>query len=293
MWCGRSNRGAFARGPSSGGPSRGTYTRATRVWTAICSFGRATCSPTLLQSGSENRARCPVKSALLELRGGHVAERAVRPNRIVVQAPGFDDLACVSQAEEPVLVETLVAEPAVETLDVGILIRLARLDEVQPDALGVGPCIEGPADELGSIVRDEHRRARARLDEPLEHLDHSPAADRRVHFDRQTGPREVIHHRQKPDAAAVFQGVQQEVERPALVDPRRPRQRRPAGDAAPAAPSAYREAVVAIQAVDPLEIQAIALPSEQDIEPAIAKAAALGRQGVDSRRAGHSARRVS
>src|SRR6266404_1445526 len=169
-------------------------------------WGTPTCSPTLLQSGSENRARCPVKSALLELRGGHVAERAVRPNRIVVQAPGFDDLACVSQAEEPVLVETLVAEPAVETLDVGILIRLARLDEVQPDAWGVGPCIEGPADELGSIVRDEHRRSRARLDEPLEHLDDSPAADRRVHFDRQAGPREVIHHRQKPDAIGRLPG---------------------------------------------------------------------------------------
>jgi hypothetical protein len=28
-----------------------------------------TCSPTLLQSGSENRAWCPVTSALLELRG--------------------------------------------------------------------------------------------------------------------------------------------------------------------------------------------------------------------------------
>jgi hypothetical protein len=29
----------------------------------------ATCSPTLLQSRGENRARCPVTSALLELRG--------------------------------------------------------------------------------------------------------------------------------------------------------------------------------------------------------------------------------
>src|SRR5258705_1136050 len=90
----------------------------------------ATCSPTLLQSGSENRARCPVTSALLELRGRHVAEGAVRPNRIIVQAPGFDDLARLRQAEEPVLVEALIAEPAVEALDVGILIGFAGLDEV-------------------------------------------------------------------------------------------------------------------------------------------------------------------
>src|SRR5207245_10062392 len=153
-----------------------------------------TCSPTLLQSGSENRARCPVTSALLELRGGHVAEGAVRPNCIVVQAPGFDDLARLSQAEEPVLIETLVAEPAGEALDVGILVWFAGLDEVQPDALRVGPRIERSADELGSIVRDARHRLPAALDQALEHFDDPATADRGIHFDRQAGPREVIHH---------------------------------------------------------------------------------------------------
>src|SRR6185503_1847011 len=41
------------------------------------------------------------------------------------------------------------------------------------------------------------------------------------------------HHGQEPHAAAILQGVEQEVQRPALVDPGRHRQRRPAGDAAP------------------------------------------------------------
>lgn len=66
------------------------------------------------------------------------------PDGIVVHAPGLDDLARVRQAEEPVLVQALVAESAVETLDVGILIRLARVDEVQPDAAAVGPMNSGP-----------------------------------------------------------------------------------------------------------------------------------------------------
>jgi hypothetical protein len=69
----------------------------------------------------------------------------VGPDCIVVHTPGLDDLARVSQAEEPVLVQALVAESAVDTLDIGILIRLARLDEVQPDGVGVGPRIERPA----------------------------------------------------------------------------------------------------------------------------------------------------
>ena len=81
------------------------------------------------------------------------------PDGIVVHAPGLDDLTRVSQAEEPVLVQALVAESAVETLDVGILIRLARVDEVQPDAAGVGPRIERPADELGPVVPAEWRSA--------------------------------------------------------------------------------------------------------------------------------------
>jgi hypothetical protein len=51
-----------------------------------------------------------------------------------------------------VLVQTLVAQAAVEALDVGTLVRLARLDEMQVDAVGVGPSVERPADELRAVV---------------------------------------------------------------------------------------------------------------------------------------------
>src|SRR5258707_15202787 len=77
--------------------------------------------------------------------------------------------------------------PHGEALDVGILVRLARFDEVQLNTLRVGPCIERAADELGPIVRDKHRRLPARVDETLEDLDHSPTANRGVDFDGQTG----------------------------------------------------------------------------------------------------------
>jgi hypothetical protein len=39
----------------------------------VQSIGWPTCSPTLLQSGGEDGPRYPVKGALLELRGRHVA----------------------------------------------------------------------------------------------------------------------------------------------------------------------------------------------------------------------------
>ena len=55
--------------------------------------------------------------ALLELRGGHVAKGAVGPDRIVVQAPGLNDLVRMGKAEEPVLVEVFIAESAVVGID--------------------------------------------------------------------------------------------------------------------------------------------------------------------------------
>lgn len=64
------------------------------------------------------------------------------PHAIVIHAPRFDDCARLGRAEKPVLVETLVAEPTVEGLDVGILIRLAQVDEMQPDVVRVGPGVD-------------------------------------------------------------------------------------------------------------------------------------------------------
>jgi hypothetical protein len=43
-----------------------------------------------------------------------VAKLAVRPEFVVVETPGFDRLLRIDQAEEPALVQALVAEPPVE-----------------------------------------------------------------------------------------------------------------------------------------------------------------------------------
>ena len=64
--------------------------------------------------------------------GSTVAQRRVKPSAVVVLPPIFNDRAGVLQVQEPVAVEALIPEPAVETLNVGILHRLARLDEHEP-----------------------------------------------------------------------------------------------------------------------------------------------------------------
>jgi hypothetical protein len=42
-------------------------------------------------------------------------------------------------------------EPGVEALGVAVLLGLARVDEVQPDAVLVGPLVESLARQLGAV----------------------------------------------------------------------------------------------------------------------------------------------
>ncbi len=74
------------------------------------------------------------------------------PVSIVVYPPSFNELPSVSEGEEPVLVQALVSEPAVEALDEGVLDRLAGLDEAQSDAPFIGPLVKRPAGQLNPFV---------------------------------------------------------------------------------------------------------------------------------------------
>lgn len=59
---------------------------------------------------------------------------------VVFPAPGLDHCAGVQDVLEPVLVEAFLAQPAVEAFDIGVLVRLAQLD--QPPANEGAPKIE-------------------------------------------------------------------------------------------------------------------------------------------------------
>src|SRR5262249_41939793 len=83
-------------------------------------------------------------------------------------APRTDPAARLGQIGEPVLVETLVSESAVEALNEGVLDRLPRADEVELDAPAVGPGVERPASELKAIVADQRRRERPRREEVVD-----------------------------------------------------------------------------------------------------------------------------
>ena len=58
---------------------------------------------------------------------------------VLVAAPGLDQDPDIGQTREPVLIEALIAQAAVELLDISVLVWLARLDEAQCNAVLARP----------------------------------------------------------------------------------------------------------------------------------------------------------
>ena len=79
-----------------------------------------------------------------ELGWRHAPNASVGPHLVVVQPPCRDLFARLVQRLEPVLVQALVAEPAIEALDVAVLHGPAWLDQDVPDAMRLRPAHEGP-----------------------------------------------------------------------------------------------------------------------------------------------------
>lgn len=82
----------------------------------------------------------------------------MRSNLVVVSTPFLHFLAGVVKAQEPVLVQALGPELAVEGLDVRIVGGPAGPGEVQGHIPLIGPEIEVSGDELAAIVHPDHLR---------------------------------------------------------------------------------------------------------------------------------------
>ncbi len=77
---------------------------------------------------------------------------------IVLDGPFFYLAARIVERNENVLVKAFLAQPRIEALDVRVLDRLARFDELQPHAMIIGPLVEHPAAQFGTIIRLNHAR---------------------------------------------------------------------------------------------------------------------------------------
>ncbi len=81
-----------------------------------------------------------------------VTERRVRPDRVVMPPPTFDDDLGFLQRVEGLAVEKLVSQLRVEALAIAILPRAAWLDISGPGAYSCNPLLQSLGDELRAIV---------------------------------------------------------------------------------------------------------------------------------------------
>ena len=119
----------------------------------------------------------------------------------VIEPPRFDDPPRHRQARDHVLVEALVAEPAVEAFDKGVLDRLPGRDVVPSNAAFLLPPQDGVGRELGAVVADDHQRLPAGRNDGIELACHPSAGNRRVDDQRQALADEVVENDQHPEAA--------------------------------------------------------------------------------------------
>ena len=76
----------------------------------------------------------------------------MRPHRVVVMPPCFDDDLGLLEGVEDFAIEELIAQLGVEALAIAILPRAAGHDVSGPGANGSNPVPDGLGDELRAIV---------------------------------------------------------------------------------------------------------------------------------------------
>jgi hypothetical protein len=122
---------------------------------------------------------------LAELVRGAVVERAVRPFGVVLPAPVGESISNIVEGSEPARVEALVAQPAVEALDVTVLHRPARLDMQQLDLALFSPAHDAARGELRAVVRAHAFGPTTLLDQPVQHARYTARAEAGVGLQRQ------------------------------------------------------------------------------------------------------------
>jgi hypothetical protein len=184
-----------------------------------------------------------------------------------------------SKIVEDCLVEQFVAHAAVERLANPILCRLARSDEMPGDPAALSPGEHGVGCELGPVIGDDQVGLAAPGDDGVEFARHAPTRDRGVWNRRQALLGDIVDQVEDAEAPTVRKLVVDEVDRPASVWPgldedRRPHARRPFAALA----LAHGQPLLAVKPLRLLSVHGMALGAQENMQPAIAKPALLGRQ---------------
>src|SRR4030043_1986707 len=95
----------------------------------------------------------------------------MRSALIIVYPPSFDNIPGIFQANEPVFIKTLISQPADEALGKSVLYRLPRSDEVQLNAIAIGPLIKATTGEFRPVVHGNCARQPSYLSQTIQNGD--------------------------------------------------------------------------------------------------------------------------
>lgn len=115
--------------------------------------------------------------------------------------PLIDGRSGILEIGEPVQVEAVFSELAIEALDEGVLRRLSGLDEVQLHARLAGPEEHGLARQLGAVVADDG--SRQALAESAEFTRQALPGDRQINDLQDAFARGVVDDAEQPEAAPI------------------------------------------------------------------------------------------
>jgi len=145
---------------------------------------------------------------------------------VVAMPPVFGHSANVVEGLEDVAVEDFGPEGSIESLDVGVLGRFARLDVDERNAVTGRPVLQGLADEFRPVVEPQALRLAAGLDQFVERTDDPGGRQAGVDLDPQRFAVEVVVDVEDPKTSTRPQGIGHEVCRPRVIGSQRDSERR-------------------------------------------------------------------
>jgi len=168
------------------------------------------------------------------------------------------------QTVKDVHIENCLPICPVKPFDKSVLHRTAGFDELELDAVSLGPVGDGYAGELRPVIESDAFRQTSHLGDPIEHSQHSSAAQVEVDLDGQHLASVVVDHVEGAKPLPIAECVRHEIGRPAAVQSRRNRQRlRVPSWQTPLVFAALVELHLAVNTVHSLVVPLAAFSSEQ------------------------------
>jgi hypothetical protein len=206
----------------------------------------------------------------------------VRPERVVLNAPSFDQHLRLPECVEDLSIKDFVSELPVEALAVSVLPGAARFDEEGSYACSFKPVAYCLGGEFRAVIRSDMLRWSMFHEEIREAMEHIIGVEPSLHEDGEVLPTEFVDDRQHLEGTAIMGAVLYKIIGPDVVAMGGPEpDARPVVEPEP--PSLWLflrnlQPLLAPETFDPLMVDLPAVPFQKGSDPTIPIATVSGSQ---------------